>query len=162
MNDKSERHVEGESVNDKDNGNAFEKENDNTQDVNAHKDRLKFDWVTARSSCSLPKVFATLRQQVAEDVTTRNALRPSFVSYEFSVADDTDEFSVFLKAKDVKRSVTFKLAEQAISVRDEMGSPMFQVTLTFDDNGKCKLHANEKECEFWQLRRMALEGLMFA
>ena len=40
----------------------------------AEKDTAKFDWVTERSSCSLPKVFKTLRLQVEEDVKTRNAL----------------------------------------------------------------------------------------
>jgi hypothetical protein len=149
-------------VNDKANGNANEKKNDNTQDTNAQKNGAKFDWVTSRSSCTLPKVFATLRQQVAEDVTTRNGLRPDLAPYEFSLTDDTDEFTVLLKTKDVKRSVSFQLSEQAIAVRDDKGSPMFQVTLTFDDNGKCQLHVNEKDSEFWQVRRMALEGLMFA
>jgi len=46
-------------------------------------------------------------------------------------------------------------------VRDDKGNPMFQVTLTFNDKGECKLHANEQEREFWQVRRMALEELLF-
>jgi hypothetical protein len=124
-------------------------------------DKSKFDWVIERSACTLPKVFAALRQQVEEDVKTRNGLRPNYAPYEFSLVEDIDEFTVVLKAKDVQRSVTLKLAEQAISVRDDKGNPMFQVTLTFNDKGECKLHANEQEREFWQVRRMALEGLLF-
>jgi len=51
----------------------------------------------------------------------------------------------FLKAKDLNRSITFKLAEQAIEVLDDQGNAMFHVTLTMNDQGECKLHANEQE-----------------
>ena len=63
------------------------------------KDAPKFDWVTARSLCSLPKVFKELRSQVEEDVKTRNALRPNNSPYEFSIADSGDGFTVLLKPK---------------------------------------------------------------
>jgi hypothetical protein len=127
----------------------------------AEKAAPKFDWITGRSSCSLPNVFKTLRLQVEEDVKTRNALRPDNSPYEFSVAESNDGFAVLLKAKDVQRSVVFSLAEHAISVRDGLGSSMFDVTLTFDDEGKCRLNVNAEERDFWQVRRMALEELMF-
>jgi hypothetical protein len=38
---------------------------------------------------------------------------------------------------------------------------MFEVTLTFSDDGKCKLKAKEENREPWQVRRMALEDLLF-
>jgi hypothetical protein len=38
---------------------------------------------------------------------------------------------------------------------------MFDVTLTFNDEGQCRLNVKEKECELWQVRRMALEELLF-
>jgi hypothetical protein len=128
----------------------------------ANKNKPQLDWVTERSSCSLPKVFAELRAQVEEDVKTRNGLRPNNSPYEFSVAVKGEDFTVVLKANEVQRSVTFSLAKQVISVRDDKGDEMFQVTLTFSDEGKCKLHVNEQERDFWQVRRMALEELMFA
>jgi hypothetical protein len=145
------------SVNDKANDQANPQANDQ-----AEKEKSKFNWVTERSSCSLPKVFKTLRLQVEEDVKTRNAVRPNNSPYEFSVAENnTDEFTVLLKAKDVRKSIAFSLAEHLISVRDDKGTQMFAVTLTFNDEGECKLHVNEQELEFWQVRRMALEDLMF-
>ncbi len=125
------------------------------------KDRSKFDWVTSRSACTLPKVFATLRQQAEEDVKTRNAQRPTYAAYEFSVADDIDAFTVFLKAKDVSRSVSFKLNEHAITVQDDQASSKFQVRLHFTDAGECRLRVDDQEREYWQIRRMALEDLMF-
>jgi hypothetical protein len=121
----------------------------------------KFDWVTERSSCSLPKVFKTLRLQVEEDVKTRNSLRPSNSPYEFSVKENVGDFTVLLEAKELRSAVVFSLAEHAILVRDDKGSPMFEVTLTFADEGECRLNVNGEDREFWQVRRMALEELFF-
>jgi len=138
-----------------------EAESNQAQKDKAEKDTPKFDWVTERSSCSLPKVFKTLRLQVEQDVKSRNALRPNNSPYEFSIAENAGDFTVLLKSKDVRQSVIFSLAEHAISVRDDKGTPMFEVTLTFTDEGKCRLNVNNQPRELWQVRRMALEELFF-
>jgi len=121
----------------------------------------KFDWVTERSSCSLPKVFKELRLQVEEDVKTRNALRPNNSPYEFSVAENGADVTVLLKTKEAHKSVTFNLAEHAIVVRDDKGDQMLEVTLTFTEDGKCRLNVNKEPHELWQVQRMALEDLFF-
>jgi hypothetical protein len=133
----------------------------NGADPKVHNGASNFDWVTERSSCSLPKVFNTLRLQVEEDVKTRNSLRPNASAYEFLLTHDTGEFAVLLKAKELQKSVTFRLADNAILVRDDQGAQMFEVTLTFDDSGNCRLNVNAQERDFWQVRRMALEDLMY-
>jgi hypothetical protein len=120
-----------------------------------------FDWVSERSSCSLPKVFNVLRLQVEADVKTRNALRLNYSPYEFFLAEDTGEFKVLLKAKELQQTVTFSLGERAIQVRDGQDNKMFEVTVAFDEKGKCRLNVNGEERDFWQVRRMALEDLMF-
>ena len=121
----------------------------------------QFNWVTERSSCTLPKVFYTLRQQVEEDVKTRNSLRPELAPYEFSVIENIDEFKVVLTAGEVRESVIFALTDHAIAVRDDKGNTLIDITSTFSEDGKCKLYINAEPREFWQVRRMALEGLMF-
>jgi len=130
----------------------------------------KFDWVTERSSCSLPKVFAALRVQIEADVKTRNDLRPGNSPYEFSVKEDAGEFAVLLKAQQLQQSVVFKLADHAILVRtdesndesnNDQSNPMFEVTAAFSDQGECNLKVNGEDRDFWQVRRMALEDLMF-
>ena len=121
----------------------------------------QFKWVTERSSCTLPKVFYTLRQQVEEDVKTRNSLRPELAPYEFSVIENIDEFKVVLTAGEVRESVIFALTDHAIAVRDDKGNTLIDITSTFSEDGKCKLYVNAEPREFWQVRRMALEGLMF-
>jgi hypothetical protein len=136
--------------------------NDNAQKLDeTKKDKSRFDWVTERSSCSLPKVFQTLRSQVEEDVKTRNALRPKNSPYEFSVEQTGSDFTVLFVAKDVRKSVTFSLAEHGILVRGDKGEQMFEVRLAFTDNGQCQMIVNEKHLESWQVRRMALEELLF-
>jgi hypothetical protein len=124
-------------------------------------DKAEKDWVTARSLCSLPNVFKELRLQIEEDVKTRNALRPNNSPYEFSVTENGDEFAVVLEATDTNRSIIFSLADRAIRVRDSRGNEMFDVTLSFNDGGECRLNVQEKERELWQVRRMALEELLF-
>jgi hypothetical protein len=136
-------------------------ENGKAENDKTGKNAPKFDWVTERSSCSLPKVFKTLRLQVEEDIKSRNALRPSNSPYEFSIAENAGDFTVTLQAKDVRQSVIFSLTEHTISVRDDKSNPMFEVTLTFTDEGKCRLNVNNQPRELWQVRRMALEELFF-
>jgi len=140
MNDKVEKHTNGK----------------------VEMDKSKYDWVSGRSLCSLAGVFKTLRLEVEEDVNTRNGLRPPNSPYEFSVADKDDGFMVVLESREVRKSVIFRLAEHAILVRDDKGDAMFDVTLAFNDAGECKLQVNHEQREYWQVRRMALEGLMFA
>ena len=127
----------------------------------ARKEKNQFDWVTQRSSCTLPNIFKELRLQIEQDVKTRNALRPNYAPYEFSVADTDGGFRVFLKAKDLQMAVTFSLGDRAILVSDDKGIQIFEVTLTFNGEGECKLNVNGEEREFWQVRRLALEELMF-
>jgi hypothetical protein len=121
----------------------------------------KSDWVTKRFLCSLPNVFKDLMLQVEEDIKTRNALRPNNSPYEFSVTESGPEFTVALEAEGVHKSVIFTLEEHAFLVRDDKGKKMFEVTLSFSEQGECKLHVNQEERELWQLRRMALEDLLF-
>jgi hypothetical protein len=123
-----------------------------------------FDWVTARSSCSLPKVFNALAEQVEGDVAARNALRPANSPYEFSLTEDNGKLTVHLNTEKLRRSVSFKLSlpEHAIVVEDETGNRMFDIASCLDDSGQCTLLVNGEERDDWQVRRMALEELMFS
>jgi hypothetical protein len=121
----------------------------------------KFDWVSQRFACSLPAVFKTLRLQVEEDVKKRNALRPKFAVYEFSVADNDDGFVVTLEANKIHKTVRFRLADHAICVCNDRGESMFDVTLSFNDRGECQMNVQKERLDYWQVRRLALEDLLF-
>jgi hypothetical protein len=140
--------------------------NDNTKNNNeGHKEKQKFDWITQRHSCSLPNIFKELRLQIEQDVKTRNSLRPNNAPYEFSIADNDDGFRVVLKAnnneKELEMAVRFVLGEHAIVVKDDKGVEMFEVTLMLNNLGECQLNVDGEPREYWQVRRMALEELMF-
>lgn len=128
---------------------------------NGKKDENRFDWVGRRSDCSLPKVFRTLLTEVEEDVKARNALRPELAPYEFSIEEKLNAFAVHMHASDFHRSVTFCLEEHAITVLDNSGNQMFEVTLSFTDDGNCRMNAKQQSRDSWQVRRMALEDLLF-
>lgn len=121
-----------------------------------------FDWVTERSACTLPKVFHTLLLQVEGDVKTRNSLRPQNSPYEFSIEQNGGDFKVLLTTGDVRDSVTFVLSERSILVRDGQANQIFEITSNLTPEGHCHLVVNNQSLEFWQVRRMALEGLFFA
>ena len=135
--------------------------NENPDSRTNEKEETKFDWVTARSACTLPKAFKDLRLHVEQDVKTRNSLRLKNAAYEFAVGESDNGFKVVLKSDAVNLAVTFTLAEHAIQVRDNTGTSMFDITLKFTDKGECKLMVNGEEREMWQVQRMALEDLMF-
>jgi hypothetical protein len=124
-------------------------------------DKNNLDWVTGRFACSLAGVFKTLRLEVEEDVKTRNSLRPPNSPYEFSILDADGSFTVTLEAQAVSKSVTFHLGEHSIQVRTEKGEPKFELTLGYSTEGECQLKVNQEAREYWQVRRMALEELMF-
>jgi hypothetical protein len=134
---------------------------DRTNEKRKNENETKFDWVTARSACTLPKIFKDLRLHVEQDVKTRNNLRLKNAAYEFAVAESENGFKVVLKSDALNLAVTFTLAEHAILVRDNTGTSMFDVTLNFSDKGECNLMVNGEEREMWQVQRMALEDLMF-
>jgi hypothetical protein len=125
------------------------------------------DWVKARAECSLAKVFQQIRLGVEGDVKSRNAQRPSIPSYVFETAIDDDAVVVIVKSTSdsgslrFPQSVIFRLTDTSISVRDKNDKPMFEATLTLNDEGECRLKVGELELEFWQFRRRALEDLFF-
>jgi hypothetical protein len=135
--------------------------NEPNKEKEKEKQQPKFDWITQRYACSLPNIFKELRLQIEQDVKTRNSLRPNNAPYEFSIADNDDGFRVVLKAKELEMAVRFVLADHAIVVRDDKGVEMFEVALTFNDRGECQLNVNGEPRDYWQVRRMALEELMF-
>lgn len=91
----------------------------------------------------------------------RNEIRVADAAYKFLIEEQGNTFSVVLDAKDFHRAVTFQLEDHAILVLDHSGNQMFEITLNFNDQGKCKMKAKEEYREPWQVRRMALEDLLF-
>jgi hypothetical protein len=121
----------------------------------------KFDWVAARSACTLPKMYRQLMAEIEGDVKERNSERPDNSPYEFLIEEKGTTFSVILQSQDFRRAITFCYEDHAILVLDASGNQMFEISLVFTDEGICRLKAKEENREPWQVRRMALEDLLF-
>jgi hypothetical protein len=123
----------------------------------------KFSWVRARAECSLMEAFNRIRLQVHEDVDERKALRtPSESEWlNFNMASNGNAFTVGRLEHKKVRSVTFRIGEGGIQVIDENDKPVLEGTLTLGDDGQCRLKVADRNLEFWQFRRAALENLFF-
>jgi hypothetical protein len=120
-----------------------------------------FDWVTALASCSVGVVFETLKQQVQEDVETRQGRLPKADHYGFRFVSGNDTFSVLVEGNKIHKSVAFSQKGKIIAVRGDSDGPNFDATLTLSDTGDCKVKIDGQERELWQMRKKALEKLFF-
>lgn len=120
-----------------------------------------FQWVTRRHECSLSKVFETIKLGVESDLKLRNGqLTQGYIPFE--MATEANAFSVFKKTARAHFIRKFEQTETSIKVTDEIKkTAIIEATLTLDNEGECRLKANDKEYEFWQFRRAALESLLF-
>lgn len=128
-------------------------------------DKGNFDWVTAHSKCSVGQIFEALRAQVRADIETREALRPKSEGhghyvFKFSSSNERS-FSAILEGHRLRSIVTFSLEQQRIMVRNQNDTEIVSATTTLNDEGECRLRINGQERELWQVRKMALEGLLF-
>lgn len=124
-----------------------------------------FDWVTEREKCSLKEVFEALRLGIREDVDTRNSTLsddPDTATLKIAEAAGTirvywhDVYSPSLSQKFAE----FALKKQNITVTNQDGV-LFEAFVGLNDEGDCKVKISGKELDVWQVRRRALEQLMF-
>jgi hypothetical protein len=126
----------------------------------------QFDWVHARSKCSLASVFKELEQGVREDIDIAQSLVPPKNELRFSVVKAVGSRFSATRVDDpftssLGRSVDFAYSKDRITVYNEKDEMLFAATLTLNNKGKCRLVVNNKELTQWEFRRMALEKLFF-
>lgn len=124
-----------------------------------------FDWVSARNACSITQVFKELELGARGDVKERISQRPA-IAEEFALVLSQDQ-NCFCVMRDVgktrKEGVEFCLAGGKITVKNtRSGGVSFTVSLTLNNDGECRLRVDNEELEQWQVRRKALEALLFA
>jgi hypothetical protein len=125
-----------------------------------------FNWVAARSACSLGAVFELLKQQVQQDTEARQRILTATIHRHYGfrfLSASSRSFSVLTEGNHIHCIVDFKLGDNAIQVGGSgfEGVPNFEATLTLDDEGECRAKIGEREFQLWQVRKMALETLFF-
>lgn len=120
---------------------------------------VKFDWVEARAACTVAEVFEQLRMDVESDVEAANVARKLESGTKF-IFKSSEAGNAFAAAAYWGR-VQFVRHVDHIEIQDEVGNQKLTVTLTLSNTGRCKLKIEQEDMEQWQVRRMALEGLLF-
>jgi hypothetical protein len=131
-----------------------------------------FNWVKARSECSLQRIFQTLAEVVDSDVKSANDLGRPNVSFHIDT-QATGKIMVTrdrnMGAKNEVKSVVFALAQFSITVTTKRlsGDPqsVLSVVPNMDENGECLLTIQDKAklqpMKLWQVSRYFLEDLFF-
>ena len=122
-----------------------------------------FDWVAARSACTLEKEFDHLAEAVQNDLERHRALNPGMSQCQrFERCGDG---SFYVERAGVHR-VVFTRERGRIHVTRwaHLGEPnaLMVLSVRLDDDGKCVL-VDEKGRAWkpWQVRRKALELTLF-
>jgi hypothetical protein len=130
----------------------------------ANKKPPNFDWVSARQDCSLKEVFEALRLGIREDVETRNSALPDNPDKAtLKTAEHGKTIRVYWQ--DMYQQfdhlfVEFALTAQSLTARDDENL-LFEASIGLNDEGDCKVYILGKQYDLWQIRRKALEQLMF-
>ena len=123
-----------------------------------------FNWVAARRECSPGQVFEKLKSQVEGDVAEceANLTQIQKARYKFSIIPGSNAFHVSVDGEgSIHSAVKFGLTDTGIAVFNDQGKIMFGADVTISDKGECKLEVDGEEKELWQIRKMALEKLLF-
>ena len=120
----------------------------------------EFDWVTARCECSPLTAFHRLKMQVEQDVESRNSKLSGRNKFRFM--GNGISFAVAVDGPGIAgQAIRFKLTPPKIEVLDANDARLFDATVTLSDDGECRLMVDGSEREFWQVRKRALENLLF-
>lgn len=120
---------------------------------------IKFDWVKARAACTLGQVLKELELGAKADIDVMKAVAPDRT---FKVSSD-GRFSVFETTGTTEiKAVDFEIRNGLIHV-SQNGKTLLEASLTLDNQGQCKLkvRATGEELDQWQIRKIALEDLLF-
>jgi hypothetical protein len=122
----------------------------------------ELDWVTVRAACSVEQVFKELHQGVKDDVEAMNLLCEQREEAPIAMSTHRAGNAFFVgRGQAIKPVVRFLLGKDRIEIADEVSNQTFVVTLTLNNEGRCKLRIEQEEFEQWQVRRMSLEKLFF-
>lgn len=122
-----------------------------------------YDWVSDRAKCNAIDMFLALKADAERDVKSRNAISPADAQYAFRVKSFAEgRFTVTLDWNQGPTTVEFLLDGQEIRIRDG-GETVDAIvaTVTLNNDKECRLVVKGEELERWQVRRMALERLLF-
>jgi hypothetical protein len=128
-----------------------------------------YNWVKARSACSVDQLFLLLAQTIKADVEAANALTPNHQNFKYATPT-TDRIVVVRPVNGgqyTAGAIVFRRTVTAIEAIDMPKDPsteqvMFSGIPSLDVGGECRLEVEGEPLELWQFSRRALEPFFFA
>lgn len=124
---------------------------------------MSFDWVTARSKCSMPALFAILGEAIRTDVETVNKLPR--VERKFEITTYTERRVIVVRSDEEASGedrIVFERSNGGITVRKGESQILFRGKPVLDKAGECFLEIEGQPYTLWQVARKALEDFFFA
>ena len=123
----------------------------------------EFDWVAARSECTLEKEFDRLCAAVQRDLDRHKKLNPGLCQCQSFDTCGDDKFYV---ERAGAHRVIFEIERGRIRIgrwdRSSEHTPLMALQVRLDDEGQCVLiDADGTAWRPWQVRRKALEDTLF-
>ncbi len=124
----------------------------------------EFSWVRKRAECAIWPVFKKLQMDVRQDANEFMAIHPDQDDrIAVMQSDNGSRFEVYC-GSDPNRTAYFSFCGDHIEITKP--KERLTVTLTLDDDCKCKLLVTQgdehvKVLDHWQLRKMVLENIFF-
>jgi hypothetical protein len=124
-----------------------------------------FDWVKARSKCSLGSIFEVLANAVKQDVESALQLLKEARDAKTVLTYKRDRAVITVTREKTNiigppETVVFSLSSSAITIEQSNGT-QFLVTPSLNQQGECKMTVDGHELELWQVCQKALGGLFF-
>ena len=124
---------------------------------------IGFDWVRARSDCTVENVFERLAKEVQEDFQIFTVRHPGLAQAREFGPCGKDRF--FVGHRQVHRVVFERVADEIRITRwayQGDPTPLMVLKVRLDDNGQCVLvDEHGAVLKPWQVRRKALEETLF-
>jgi hypothetical protein len=124
----------------------------------------ELDWVEKRAACTVEKVFNQLCDGISSDVEAINTAKQLNEFDLFNAVMHTDGTTMFVGQpnRTPRRRLAIGVVANRIEVRQEWsGGANWAASVGLNDEGRCILRFDGKECEQWQFRKKTLEGLFF-
>ena len=119
----------------------------------------ELNWVPIRHKCTIVQMFRELHVGVEKDVDEANKIRELADDIAFRVISKSSDTFVVVQSSGAR--VKFSLRDDTIEIADEVCNQKHVVRHTLTDECRCKFVIGQEELEQWQVRRRALEGLLF-
>ena len=125
----------------------------------------EFNWVEARSNCTVDKVFERLKEEFENDLDELRKCRPDRALGLNYVTQETGMFGIESHPYGVLFDRTRSTIEVSRYTRLGERTLVMRLSIVLNDKGECMLvdetDETRKACWPWQIRRRALEELFF-